>query len=68
MRLLANIILNRASRALLSWRSAGPPGREAQARQPHHVIHDDERLGLEQRVGAKLALALALLEPEATAP
>ena len=26
MRLLANIILNRASRALLSWRSAGPPG------------------------------------------
>ena len=28
------------------------------------MIHDDERLGLEQRVGAKLALALALLEPE----
>ena len=33
-------------------------GREAQARQPHHVVHDDERLGLEQRVGAKLALAI----------
>ena len=67
MRLLANIIYLielLAGAPQLAVRRAARAGREAQARQPHHVVHDDERLGLEQRVGAKLALALALLEPE----
>ena len=56
MRLLANIIYLielLAGAPQLAVRRAARAGREAQARQPHHVVHDDERLGREQRVGAK---------------
>ena len=64
MRLLANIIYLielLAGAPQLAVRRAARAGREAQARQPHHVVHEGLTARMAVAREARLAVALARL-------